>query len=71
MIRTHELGHALGYNHVESRPSIMNPRAGGGFTDFDREALRADISARADFCGFSDKTRRFPVQFYALKEFWA
>ena len=39
-IRTHELGHALGYNHVESRPSIMNPRAGGGLTDFDREAVR-------------------------------
>jgi len=41
VIRTHELGHALGYNHVESRPSIMNPRAGGGLTDFDREALKA------------------------------
>ena len=40
VIRTHELGHALGYNHVESRPSIMNPRAGGGLTDFDREAVR-------------------------------
>ena len=40
-IRTHELGHALGYNHVESMPSIMNPRAGGGLTDFDREAVRA------------------------------
>ena len=40
VIRTHELGHALGYNHVESRPSIMNPRAGGGLTDFDRDALR-------------------------------
>jgi hypothetical protein len=41
VIRTHELGHALGYNHVESRPSIMNPRAGAGLTDFDREAVRA------------------------------
>ena len=40
VLRTHELGHALGYNHVESRPSIMNPRAGGGLTDFDREALK-------------------------------
>jgi len=40
VIRTHELGHALGYNHVESRPSIMNPRAGGGLTDFDREAVK-------------------------------
>lgn len=41
VIRTHELGHALGYNHVQSRPSIMNPRAGVGLTDFDREAFRA------------------------------
>jgi hypothetical protein len=41
VLRTHELGHALGYNHVESRPSIMNPRAGAGLTDFDREALKA------------------------------
>ena len=40
VVRTHELGHALGYNHVESLPSIMNPRAGAGLTDFDREALR-------------------------------
>jgi hypothetical protein len=40
VIRTHELGHALGYNHVESRPSIMNPRAGAGLTEFDREAVR-------------------------------
>lgn len=39
VIRTHELGHALGYNHVESRPSIMNPRATGGLTNFDREAI--------------------------------
>ena len=40
VIRTHELGHALGYNHVESRPSIMNPRAGGGLTAFDRDAFK-------------------------------
>jgi hypothetical protein len=40
VIRTHELGHALGYNHVESRPSIMNPRAGGGITEFDRVAVK-------------------------------
>lgn len=40
VVRTHELGHALGYNHVESRPSIMNPRANGGLTEFDRMAAR-------------------------------
>jgi len=24
-LRTHELGHALGFHHVESEPSVMNP----------------------------------------------
>lgn len=39
--RTHELGHALGFNHVSFRPSIMNPRAGTTLlTDFDRVAIR-------------------------------
>ncbi len=38
--RAHELGHALGYNHVESRPSIMNPKVGGGMTAFDRMAAK-------------------------------
>jgi hypothetical protein len=38
LLRTHELGHALGYNHVQSRPSIMNPRIGPELTDFDRRA---------------------------------
>lgn len=36
LVRTHELGHALGFNHVVSRPSIMNPRVGSGLTDYDR-----------------------------------
>jgi hypothetical protein len=36
LLRTHELGHALGYNHVTSRESIMNPKIGSGFTDVDR-----------------------------------
>lgn len=40
LVRTHELGHALGYNHVESSPSIMNPRATGGLTEFDRIAAK-------------------------------
>lgn len=26
-LRSHELGHALGYNHVTARPSVMNPAA--------------------------------------------
>ena len=38
LVRTHELGHALGYNHVRSRTSIMNPQVGAELTDFDREA---------------------------------
>jgi hypothetical protein len=40
LLRMHELGHALGYNHVESQVSIMNPRIGPAFTDFDRAATR-------------------------------
>jgi hypothetical protein len=35
--RTHELGHALGFNHVKSRVSIMNERIGPGLTDIDRQ----------------------------------
>ncbi len=38
LLRTHELGHALGYNHVLSSVSIMNPSIGPEPTDFDREA---------------------------------
>lgn len=36
LLRIHELGHALGYQHVESRTSIMNPVIGPEPTDFDR-----------------------------------
>jgi hypothetical protein len=39
LLRTHELGHALGYNHVRSRPSIMNPVIGPEPTAFDRAAV--------------------------------
>ena len=49
LLRTHELGHALGYNHVESRPSVMNPRVGSSLTDFDRATIRlafADTGTR-------------------------
>jgi hypothetical protein len=40
LLRMHELGHALGYNHVLSRSSIMNPKIGPSPTDFDRTAAR-------------------------------
>ena len=40
LLRTHELGHALGYNHVHSRASIMNPGIGAEPNDFDRAAAR-------------------------------
>jgi hypothetical protein len=38
LLRIHELGHALGYLHVRSRTSIMNPSIGPEPTDFDRAA---------------------------------
>ena len=38
LLRMHELGHALGYNHVQSRVSIMNPHIGPEPTEFDRRA---------------------------------
>jgi hypothetical protein len=40
LLRTHELGHALGLNHVESQPSVMNPHVGTAVTEFDRHAIR-------------------------------
>ena len=40
LLRMHELGHALGYNHVESQRSIMNPTLGAEPTDFDRKVAR-------------------------------
>jgi hypothetical protein len=36
LLRIHELGHALGYNHVTTRTSVMNPYVGPEPTDFDR-----------------------------------
>ena len=38
LVRIHELGHALGYDHVTVRTSIMNPSLGPSPTDFDRAA---------------------------------
>ena len=36
LLRIHELGHALGYTHVTSRTSVMNPAIGPEPTEFDR-----------------------------------
>jgi hypothetical protein len=38
LLRIHELGHALGYRHVTTRISIMNPAIGPPPTEFDRSA---------------------------------
>jgi hypothetical protein len=38
LLRIHELGHALGYLHVRSRTSVMNPSIGPEPTEFDRSA---------------------------------
>ena len=40
LLRAHELGHALGYDHIDSRPSIMNSQIGSDLTDLDRELAR-------------------------------
>jgi hypothetical protein len=37
LLRTHELGHALGYSHVTATTSIMNPAIGPEPTAFDRQ----------------------------------
>jgi hypothetical protein len=38
LLRIHELGHALGQTHVETRTSIMNPAIGPEPTTFDRQS---------------------------------
>jgi hypothetical protein len=47
LLRTHELGHALGYNHVQSRVSIMNPKIGSDITQTDRAAASIAFHASA------------------------
>ena len=39
-LRSHEIGHALGYNHVTARTSVMNADARTEPNDFDRQASR-------------------------------
>ena len=39
-LRSHELGHALGYNHVTVRPSVMNSAARIEPNAFDLDACR-------------------------------
>lgn len=40
LLRIHELGHALGLQHVETRTSIMNPSIGPDVQEFDRGGAR-------------------------------
>jgi hypothetical protein len=40
LLRIHELGHALGYLHVKTRTSIMNPAIGPEPTEFDSVAAK-------------------------------
>jgi hypothetical protein len=47
LLRIHELGHALGYNHVQSQKSIMNPTLGTEPTDFDRRVALIAFRATA------------------------
>lgn len=39
-IRVHELGHAMGYDHVTSTTSLMGPSGAADFTQFDRDAMK-------------------------------
>jgi hypothetical protein len=51
LLRIHELGHALGYHHVESRISIMNPRIGAEPTVVDRDVARLAFRRTTDDAG--------------------
>jgi hypothetical protein len=42
--RMHELGHALGFNHVTARTSVMNAHIGTAPTDVDRRLARLAFS---------------------------
>jgi len=45
LLRLHELGHALGFNHVTSRVSVMNAHIGNEPTDSDRHLARLAFAA--------------------------
>ena len=47
LLRTHELGHALGYNHVRSRKSIMNLHLGPVPNGFDHKAASIAFGNRS------------------------
>lgn len=65
LLRIHELGHALGYQHVESRRSIMNPSLGSEPTDDDRSGARIAFQRppgnRAPDADPGSSTRTFAV----------
>ncbi len=48
LLRMHELGHALGFNHVRAQTSIMNPAIGSELTGFDRVAIRIAFNRTHD-----------------------
>ena len=70
LLRIHELGHALGYQHVESRSSIMNPSIGPEPTEFDRAGAadcvlttcwQQESRRRSVLCGAGVCERRRPL----------
>ena len=71
LLRIHELGHALGQTHVETRTSIMNPSVGPEPTEFDRQAgivafqrAPGNVSPDTD-SGTSGKTTSWSVRWAA------
>lgn len=66
LLRIHELGHALGYQHVRSRTSIMNTAIGPDVTDFDRAgasiAFQRAVGNRAPDVDPSSAPRVFAVE---------
>jgi hypothetical protein len=65
LLRIHELGHALGYQHVRARPSIMNTSIGPEPTEFDRAgaliAFQRPVGNRAPDADPGSSTRASSV----------